>query len=616
MMNKNKYLKYILSTLILFSCVIYAQNFANTKSKLTKDQRNMITQAKALESSGLIEEATIAYANILLKYPALSEAFKPLKNIYIRNMLWNDLIEISNKYLIAHNNNDNSKLDVFDVYLITNDDKWKNIINEFYAEKTINLSYMKKILAILLANDKKDIAIEWVNKIRNKTEKYNFYSMEMGMYLSLKLDFSNAIDEYLLYLNHMPRSIKMITQRIMLLTDYNVSINIIKNKLEQAESKESKIILSQLEFKLKNYQDSYSILKSINNIDNYKIDLAEDLIKVNQFNLAQTIISDLIKSSKETKIIDKSIYQLAILYETQVTNEVDQFTITKDIYKNELLNSPFIKVNSDYSDLLFKAIDIYDSLRIYKKDYKSSFQLAEIKYKVQGDLEGAEKIYENIYKKFSSYEYKQKSLAAIININLSKGNIKNTIDKINSIYDKKQDDQIKQILDIKKIQVYFYNMNRDSLIHYSQKVLKNLPQDNQYYNDILDISSLFHLYSDEELKDYVKAKFKIIQNKRTQAIEILNTIKKDNPLYNLAQFESIYLETNQRNYREALEQIQNMDRNDTYYDEQLMILEGEIYDYGLNLKSEAVNIYLNFLEIFPKSIFYDLIRMRLRELAL
>ena len=172
MMNKNKYLKYILSTLILFSCIIHAQNFANANSKLTKDQRNMITQAKALESSGLIEEATIAYANILLKYPSLSEAFKPLKNIYIRNRLWNELIEISNKYLIAHNNNNKSKLDVFDVYLITNDDKWKDIINEFYAKKTIDLSYMKKILSILLANDKKDIAIEWVNKIRSKTEKY------------------------------------------------------------------------------------------------------------------------------------------------------------------------------------------------------------------------------------------------------------------------------------------------------------------------------------------------------------------------------------------------------------------------------------------------------------
>ena len=162
--------------------------------------------------------------------------------------------------------------------------------------------------------------------------------------------------------------------------------------------KEAKIILSQLEFKLKNYQESYNILKDINNIDNYKIDLAEDLIKVNQFNLAQTIISDLIRLSKNTKIIDKSIYQLARLYEMQTTEGLSEFTITKDIYKNELLNSPFIKLNSNYSDLLFKAIDIYDSLRTYRRDYKASFQLAEIKYKIQGDLEGAETIYENIYK--------------------------------------------------------------------------------------------------------------------------------------------------------------------------------------------------------------------------
>ena len=169
---------------------------------------------------------------------------------------------------------------------------------------------------------------------------------------------------------------------------------------------------------------------------------------------------------------------------------------------------------------------------------------------------------------------------------------------------------------MKKVQTYFYSTNKDSLIHYSQKILKDLPKDDYYYNDILDILSLFHLYSEEEIKIYAQANFKLIQNKRTQAIEILNTINKDNPLYNLAQFDAIYLETKQQNYDGALEKIQNMEENNTYYQEQLMILEAEIYDYGLNSKSKAVDIYLNFLELFPQSIFYDLIRIRLRELAL
>jgi len=614
MINKKQYIKHTLITLMAVTTILYSQSFINANSKLTKSQRDMITQARALESNGLMEEAIVAYSNILLKHPHLNQAFKPLKNIYIRNNNWEGLREISDKYLLAHNNSIQSKLEVFDIYIITNNNQWEEVINEIYNKKNVNLSYMKKIFSILLANDKKNIAFEWINKIRNKSKKNNFYSLEMGMYFSLKMDFNNAIDEYLLYLNYAPNNIKIITQRIMLLAEYNQSINIIKNKLKEADIKEAKIILSKLEFKLKNYDESYRIMQNIENIDKYKINLVKDLIKIDQLNLAQTIISDLISSSTDAKIIDESIYQLALLYEIQVTKKTDDFIITKDVYKNGLLNSPFIKLNPNYSNLLFKAIDIYDSLRTYKKDYKSSFQLAEIKYKIQGDLDGAENIYKNVYKNFTSQYYQSKALSAMININLSKGNTENIIDKINSLYG--NDNKINQILDIKKIQVYFYSMNRDSLIHYSQKVLKDLPRDSHNYNDILDILSLFHLYLDEEIETYAKAKFKMIQNKRTQAIEILNTIDEKNPLYNLAQFEAIYLETKQENYEGALEQIQNIKKTNTYYDEQLMILEAEIYDYGLNLKSEAVNIYLNFLEIFPKSIFYDLIRIRLRELAL
>ena len=614
MKKKNKYIKNVIIILITLSCFLFSQKFANANSKLNKSQREMITQAKALESKGLIDEATSAYSNILLKYPNLNEAFRPLKNIYIRSKNIKELNKIAEKYLLAHKNNISSQLEVFDIYIITNNPNWEVVINNLYNKEKINLSYMKKVFSILLNNDKKEVALSWIDKIRNKSEKYNFYSLEMGMYLSLKLDFSKSMDEYLLYLKYSPNNIKMITQRIMLLADYDQSINIIKNKLKNAEIKESKIILSRLEFKLKNYQEAYNILSDISNIDQYKINLVEDLIKINEYNLAQIIIGDIISSSKNKKIIDKSIYQLASLYEMQGTQELNEFTITKNIYKNNLLNSPFIKLNSDYSDLLFKAINIYDSLRVYNKDYKSSFQLAEIKYKVQGDLDGAEDIYNNIYKNFKSENYMKKSLAAIININLSKGNIENTINKINSFYS--NNNEINRMLNMKKVQTYFYSTNKDSLIHYSQKILKDLPKDDYYYNDILDILSLFHLYSEDEIKIYAQANFKLIQNKRTQAIEILNTINKDNPLYNLAQFDAIYLKTKQQNYDGALEKIQNMERNNTYYKEQLMILEAEIYDYGLNSKSKAVDIYLNFLELFPQSIFYDLIRIRLRELAL
>ena len=83
---------------------------------------------------------------------------------------------------------------------------------------------------------------------------------------------------------------------------------------------------------------------------------------------------------------------------------------------------------------MFKAVNIYDSLSTYNKDYKSSYHLADIKYKIKGDLDGALIIYQNIYNNYSSTDYKKQALNNMINISLSKGNLSQTINKIDSLY--------------------------------------------------------------------------------------------------------------------------------------------------------------------------------------
>ena len=67
---------------------------------------------------------------------------------------------------------------------------------------------------------------------------------------------------------------------------------------------------------------------------------------------------------------------------------------------------------------------------------------------------------------------------------------------------------------------------------------------------------------------------------------------------------------------DAINNINQIDSTESNYKETRLLLKAEIYDYGLNDISKAVDLYLNFLDLFPNSIFYDLIRMRLRELAL
>ena len=147
-------------------------------------------------------------------------------------------------------------------------------------------------------------------------------------------------------------------------------------------------------------------------------------------------------------------------------------------------------------------------------------------------------------------------------------------------------------------------------------MLKSISKENLIYNDLLSVKSLFSFYDNEELKDYINAQYKLIKNKRIEAINILDSVNIGNNIYALSQYESAYLEVLEKNYSKALEKVSYLDSTENSYKERALILKGEIYDYGLNDKSMAVNIYLNFIELFPKSIFYDLIRLRLRELAL
>jgi tetratricopeptide (TPR) repeat protein len=557
---KNNYIKYN-TIFIICMTLIFSQQFRSIGNKLTLEQQKILSQAKTLENSGLKEEAIIAYKDILSKFPTLKIAFEQLKNIYINTNNLDELKIIAEQYLKSNKNSINSQIDILDIYIITGNPQWKNIVNELYQNKPVNLANVKKILSILLKQNQLTFASTIIESIRSQTKYKSFYALELGNFFTLQLNIESAIDEYLIYLSEKPKNIQFISQRIMAISDYDITIEQIKNKLQKSSIRESKIILSLLEFKLKNYEGSYE------------------------------------------------------LHEKQIENTIIILPISNQIYHNEILKSPYINLNKEYKDYLLKATNIYDSLSTHNNDTKSLMNLAKIKYQALNDLDGAENIYNTIYNNPKSKDYKSQCLYNMIDINLSKGDINNSLNEIDNVYSNNLPKDLLDILDIKKIKIYFYDTNRDSLIYYSKKVLKSISREHMLYNDILDILNLFYNYQDQEIKEYIDAKYKIMQNKQDDAIDILEKISKDNPIYTVAQFESIYLDAINGNHQDALEKANYYTQNFSNYKEDILLLEAEIYDYMLSNYSKAADIYLNFLELFPKSIYYDSIRLRLRELA-
>ena len=71
-----------------------------------------------------------------------------------------------------------NRIEAIDVYIILDNPKWEEIMNEALNVKPFNLSNIKKIVSILLQNNKESTANNLIAEIRDKTKQTTFYSLE------------------------------------------------------------------------------------------------------------------------------------------------------------------------------------------------------------------------------------------------------------------------------------------------------------------------------------------------------------------------------------------------------------------------------------------------------
>ena len=299
----------------------------------------------------------------------------------------------------------------------------------------------------------------------------------------------------------------------------------------------------------------------------------------------------------------------------QIINNQGDNLLIHNILNSELINSPFIKIHPDKSKLLDRAISIYDSLSIHTNHSKSLFQLAEIKYKILGDLDGAYILYEKIKNNKNSKFYRQ-AIENLININISKGDLESALNFVNKNRINK-DERLGFILSAKELQILYYKADKNLLNENFNFFITTDNKKHAYYNDILKIKKDLLLLSDNILQEYTLAMHKLFQNKRSEAISILEEMLlniEDESLIDKIKLDIAYLYFLHDNIKQSIHYVE-MISLESDYKEVALLFEAEINDYLLNDKSKAVDLYLLFLDSFPSSIYYELIRIRLRNLA-
>ena len=171
---------------------------------------------------------------------------------------------------------------------------------------------------------------------------------------------------------------------------------------------------------------------------------------------------------------------------------------------------------------------------------------------------------------------------------------------------------------IKLAQILFYQGEFDETDSRLREIVKKLPMNDAAVNDMLDVMAVLigFRHNQEEFGDFAKAQLNIQQNKRTEALEKLNALFDTNEIYiaDMCRYQSAWLTFLQGETENTKIQLSAI-INETIFRELAHIFQAEILDYIEKDISGAIDSYLEFLELYPQSIYYDDVRLRLRELA-
>ena len=582
--------------------------------------KKKFTRAKSLEKAGLWADAEVLYREINTEEPGNKRYFSPLKNILKQREEWDTLIQYSINHKNANQNDIRGIIDLAEVYIWAGKISESNrIINNVLDNKSVNLNLVKMIINKLAQNLRFDQADSLVRKVRLERDDPAFYSLEMGRYYANRMVYDKSLSEYIIYLEQNPTRLDFVSDKILSFLDTPEITKMIINKLKKTSFIESKIILSNIHFKNKEYKKAYKQLKNNKIETRYILDFCSDLTMNAEYNLAEEVVSNILKSKKtDSNIMEKAIFNLAYIFEKKTIQNIDPLPISGFFKNNSFLSSEFMKVDENHIDPLWKAINIYDSLLTVTESSEANYRLAEIRYRILGDLDGAVKNYKNIINKKGNGKFVKESIFRLIDIALSKGDLKKAFNLLDEYQNDYRLKKVKTEFDLKYAKILFYDGNLDSLNSHIKHSFSELPFDDPMFNDLLEIRTfLVHFENEKDLFSiFSNAQLLIHKNKRQEAVEKLKQILlSDNEAINdMIRYQISYILVLQEKHLESLEIIKEV-TGESIFTELSIVLRGEIFDFLLNDSESAIDNYLEFLENYPSSVYYDKVRMRLREIA-
>lgn len=574
--------------------------------------------ARRLEQAGNLEQALAIYTRLLDEYPGNIQYYQRVKHLLRNNARYAELIEVIHAHLDLFPNDIQSRVELGDIQLALGDKEgaviiWEDILRRFPQNQMAE----RLVLTHFFSNNLTQEGTQLLTLLREEKNDSSFFALDMGRLYAARLNYDQALDEYLRHLVAQPQASGLITNQLLRFPVEPDIMALLRDKLAQHGTAEAMSILASLEFKHRNFSQAVTLSQQLGAAPKEMLELGKDLVGEQELDLAQSIMEQLIDDPAAASEYEQVVLSLAEIHEAR--SQIDQIRLPLSGFyeKNRFFALPFIRVDTSRVSSLRRAMVLYDSLVATWRNPQAHLRTGEIHYRILDDFDSAIDDFQAVLANRAAAKYHPTALLRLIDLWIAKGDFEEAGSALERAKRRMTTREQLNRVEVKAVELLLLSANRDSLLAFVGGEMTTLGPSDPNFNDLLELSALVRRFEEwpDQYGVFIQSERLLRQNRRSEAIQQL-TESLDaelTPVSPILQYRLAHLHALQGNHTEA-ENLCMTIPGDTEFTELGQLLAAELADYQLDNSEIASRRYLNFLDTFPLSIYRDAVRLRYREL--
>jgi len=597
-------------------------------------RRDLIQNALLMERRGDIERARTLYEDMLRENPGNRQAYQRLKEILKRTGELDSAAQLVEVWIDLNPNDLQAYIELGEIVFLKKDKiRATKIWNDFEISYGTNKSIYRMLVHTFSRLGLTEELERLVKRGRSKLGQKDMLALDLANYYYSRQTYDRALDEYLIYIIEHPQQEKLVTDRVLLMSDDPENHLLIEKKLISSLENNHLIInklLAGYYFKTSRYNEALNTHRSMgldNNSDfNRWLLLAGNLRKESQYDLSIKAYQELLDLELDIppKIIGEALLGLGKTYEDQLLPNIRNNLLVVFYPDNLFFKNEFLQISSRSRESLEKTFELYkrvlQELPASSFSPKAHFRLGEIQFKITRDFDGARASYLSALASRPDNNLRQNILLRIGDTFIAEGNLIAARNHF-KVQDRNNNNSISPFT-MKEIQLTFLTGTIDTAKTVLDSMIVNSLPNDKYFNDLMELQDIiaqhytFGSETDKEaLLQYSIAERFLQQYKLVEAAEMLAFIRENYPDVSIlptVMLRECLLRLLLEDVSISLNIAKLLEK--TIFAPQGITIQGEINEQFFGDIDEAMKFYNNLLESYPMSMLAEPVRMRMRQL--